>query len=77
VLSFDTGSLPELVAGDSGRIVAYGGDPWLLDSPDIPALAQAAVEILQNQPAFREAARARAESAFGLEQMVDGYLEMI
>ena len=74
VLAFDTGALPELVTGDSGRVVAYGGDPWKLEPPDIPALAAAAVEILTDQPRFRTAARARAEEAFGLDQMLDGYL---
>ncbi len=77
VAAFDTGALPELVTGDAGRVVPYGGDPWNLDPPDVPALAAAIVEILQNQPRFRSAARARAESAFGLERMVDGYLEAL
>ena len=74
VLAFDTGALPELVTGDAGRVVPYGSDPWQLESPDIPALAQAAIEILLDQPRFRAAARARAESAFGLDQMLDDYL---
>lgn len=74
VLAFDTGALPELVKGDAGRVVAYGGDPWQLEPPDIPALAAGAVEILSDLPRFRAAARARAEAAFGLEAMLDGYL---
>jgi len=77
VLAFDTGALPELVAGDSGRVVAYGGDPWKLDPPNVTALAAAAHEILHNQARFRPAARARAEAAFGLEPMVSGYLEAL
>jgi glycosyltransferase involved in cell wall biosynthesis len=77
VLAFDTGALPELVTGDSGRVVAYGGDSWQLEQPDIPALAEAAVEILTDQPHFRSAARARAEEAFGLDQMVDKYLNAL
>ncbi len=74
VLAFDTGALPELVAGDAGRVVPYGGDPWKLDPPDLPALAEAAAEILQEQAQFRSAARARAQAAFGLDEMVEGYL---
>jgi glycosyltransferase involved in cell wall biosynthesis len=77
VLAFDTGALPELVTADSGRIVPYGGDPWRLEQPDVPALAEAAVEILTNQPHFRSAARIRAEDAFGLDQMLDGYLQAL
>lgn len=74
VAAFDTGALPELVTGDAGRIVPYGGDPWNLDPPDIPALTRAALEILIDQPGFRQAARRRAEQAFGLDTMVEGYL---
>ena len=77
VAAFATGALPELVTGDSGRLVPYGGDPWKLDSPGIPALVDAAIEILKDQPRFRLAARQRAEKAFGLEQMVDRYLEVL
>jgi glycosyltransferase involved in cell wall biosynthesis len=77
VLAFDTGALPELVTGDAGRVVAYGGNPWKLEKPDIPALAEAAVEILTDQPRFRAAARTRAEASFGLDTMVDRYLEAL
>lgn len=77
VAAFATGALPELLTGDSGRVVPYGGDPWKLDVPDIPALAEAAAEILRNQPHFRKAARLRAEEAFGLDKMVDRYLDVL
>ena len=77
VLAFDTGALPELVTGDSGRVTAYGGDSWKLDPPDIPALAVAAVEILLNYSYFQAAARRRAEAAFSLDQMVTGYLDAL
>ena len=42
VIGFDTGSLSEIVHGDAGRLVPYGGNPWKLEKPDIPALANAA-----------------------------------
>jgi glycosyltransferase involved in cell wall biosynthesis len=77
VAAFDTGALKELVRGDAGRLVPYGGDPWRLDRPDLPALARASAEILQDQPRFRKAARAQAESALGLDQMVAGYLSVL
>jgi glycosyltransferase involved in cell wall biosynthesis len=77
VVSFDTGALAELVSGDAGRVVPYGGDAWQLEPPDLDGLAQASVEVLDNQPRFRKAARARAEAAFSLEQMVRGYLEAL
>ncbi len=77
VLAFDTGALPELVTGDAGRVAPYGGDPWQLDPPDIPALAAAALQILSDQPRFRAAARARAEAAFDLDTMIAGYLHAL
>jgi len=77
VLAFDTGALPELVTGDSGRLVPYGGDPWRLAPPDIPALSNAALEILAHPDHFRRAARLRAESAFNLDTMVDLYLNRL
>ena len=77
VLGFDTGALPELVTGNSGRVVPYGGDPWQLEPPEIAALAEAAVKILVRQTQFRAAARARAEDAFGLDLMLDDYLQAL
>jgi glycosyltransferase involved in cell wall biosynthesis len=77
VVGFDSGSLKELVTGDAGRIVPYGGNPWKLETPDISALADSAEEVLTKQDQFRAAARMRAESAFGLDQMVDAYLKVL
>jgi len=77
VASFDTGALNELVLGDSGRLVAYGSDPWNVEQPDIPALADATAEILHNQTRFRQQARAQAEEKLGLDKMVDAYLKVL
>jgi len=77
VVSFSTGALPELVTGDAGRLVPYGGNPWRIDPPDLPGLAAAAAQILQDMPRFRAAARARAVDAFSLGRMVDNYLEAL
>ena len=77
VVGFDTGSLSELVQGDTGRLVPYGGNPWKLQMPHIPALAEAATEVLQNQDHFRKPARERAESVFDVEKMVDEYLKVL
>ncbi len=77
VLAFDTGALSELVGADAGRIVAYGGDPWRLDPPDIPALAEAAVDLFNDQERYRSGARLQAVSSLSLDAMVDQYLEFI
>ncbi len=36
VVSFATGALPELVTGDSGRVVPYGGNPWRVGEAGYP-----------------------------------------
>jgi glycosyltransferase involved in cell wall biosynthesis len=77
VVGFDTGSLAEIVRGDAGRLARYGANPWKLEEPDLPALANAALEVLDDQNQFRASARARAESAFDVEKMVDEYLKVL
>lgn len=77
VAGFDTGALPEIITGGSGQLVPYGGDPWRLDAPDIAGLAEAVNSILSAQSGFRKAARMRAEEAFGLDRMIDGYLDVL
>jgi glycosyltransferase involved in cell wall biosynthesis len=77
VVSFDTGALPELVQGEAGVIVPYGGDPWKLDAPDIAALAGAVEEVLRAQARYRPGARQRAEQAFGLDRMVEAYIRAL
>ncbi len=77
VIGFDSGSLKELVTDDAGCIVPYGTNPWKLETPNIEALASSAGEVLEKQKQFRAAARRRAESAFGLDQMVESYLKVL
>jgi glycosyltransferase involved in cell wall biosynthesis len=77
VVSFDTGALPELVQKDAGVIVPYSGDPWKLDPPDIGALSRAAAQVCRQQERFRRGAQQRAEEAFGLDRMVEGYLQAL
>jgi glycosyltransferase involved in cell wall biosynthesis len=77
VVAFDTGAVKELVIGDSGRVIPYGSNSWNIEHPDIPALTQSAYDILKNQPHFSRTARSYAESALGLDQMVDAYLKVL
>ena len=77
VLGFDTGSLAELVPPSAGKTVSYGGDVWKLEEPDISALTEAALEILNNLEKYQKSARQHAEESLGLEQMVEKYLKFI
>jgi glycosyltransferase involved in cell wall biosynthesis len=77
VVSFDTGSLAELVMPDCGFIAPYGSNAWKLEPPDVAGLAAGAESVLKGWPKFSVAARKRAESAFGLETMVQKYLDAL
>jgi len=76
VIAYKTGALPEIVTGDSGRLADYGGDPWRLQKPDEEALLKVALEVISHQDRFRTGARARAIEQFGLDRMVDDYLNV-
>jgi len=77
VIGFDSGSLKELVTEDAGVVVPYGANPWKLETPNIEALASSAGEVLEKQNQFRAAARRRAESALGLDAMVESYIKVL
>lgn len=77
VAAFDTGSLSELVQGDAGRVVPYGGNVWNLDKPDVLALADAVHAILHDQQRFSKAARKLAEEKFDLDEMAEKYLKVL
>jgi hypothetical protein len=66
-----------MVPAEAGRVVPYGGDPWKLEPPDLPALAEAAEAVVRGGAACRTAARSRAEAIFGLDAMVDKYVEVL
>ncbi len=77
VVSYDTGSLAELVTSEAGFIAPYGSDPWKLQQPIAAPLAAGLVKVFENQPAYRAGARARAGQAFNIESMTDHYLSVL
>jgi glycosyltransferase involved in cell wall biosynthesis len=77
VIGFDTGSLPELVRGDAGRIAPYGADVWRLEKPNISNLVNAAREVLLNQQHFSKAASELAKEVYSLERMTDLYIQVL
>ena len=75
VVSFDTGALLELVTGDAGRIVPYGGDAWRLDPPDLEfADLVGGRGDLRQANAFERAGASVAQAGLNVETMIDGYL---
>jgi glycosyltransferase involved in cell wall biosynthesis len=77
VISYDTGALAELVPPQCGAVVPYGSDYWKLEPPDIPSLATAALPILQRPETFRLSARIHSQKHFGIDKMLDGYIEVL
>lgn len=77
VLAYDTGALNELVQEGAGKVVPYGSNYWQLEEPVIAPLANACAKILLNNSQYRMSARSRAEDSFGLDKMVESYLEVL
>ena len=77
IIAYDTGALGELVQNGAGEVVPYGADHWQLNDPVIPPLADACAKILRENTAYRSRARQRAEAAFNLDAMVNGYLKAL
>lgn len=77
VVSYATGSLPEILENDAGRTAPYGSNYWELEPPDVTALADAASEILNNLDHFRRRAREQAVKMFSLDDMVEEYLKIL
>jgi glycosyltransferase involved in cell wall biosynthesis len=75
VVSFATGSLPELVNSDAGLVVPYGSNYWNLEAPDIQPLADAVKEILTDLQKHKMAARQKAVDVFSQDKMVDEYVQ--
>jgi glycosyltransferase involved in cell wall biosynthesis len=77
VVAFDTGAIPELVTESAGAVVGFGADPWRVETPDIDGLIEPTVAVVANQDRYRAGARERAEQAFGVGRMTDGYLSAL
>lgn len=77
VAAYATGALPEMLQGGGGVCVPYGSDPWKLQPPVVAPLAEAVRRMAASQDEFRSAARARAESAFDIRQVMQDYLDVL
>jgi hypothetical protein len=66
-----------LLGDEAGVAVPYGGDHWSIEAPDIHALAEGAVKLINHHGEYRESSRSRAENYFDLEQMVDKYVDLL
>lgn len=77
VVAYATGAMPELVRNGSGVLADYGGNEWKLDKPDISALADSALEVLNNRNQYSLNARQHATAEFDIEDITDQYLDVL
>lgn len=79
VLGYSAGILPEIIGNTlAGRCVKSNGDPFRGESPgNFQELAEAAIEIAENNNSFRAAARRLAEDRYGLDKMADEYIRVL
>lgn len=77
VACYDSGAHRELVDPSAGLCVPTGDVSGPNPELDTDALADAAAYILDKHSKFSEAARHQAETRFGVNLMVDRYLEVL
>lgn len=78
VLGYKVGVLPELLNRSSGRCVEYNGNPWKREPPRNPeGMVSATFELLNGHDQYKDGARRMAEQQYGLDQMVNAYLEVL
>jgi len=77
VAAYATGALPEMVSGDAGCVMPYGGDVWKLEKPAVKPLAAAVMQIASEQEKYRPGARGRAENQFNIQLIVQKYLGVL
>lgn len=79
VVGFRVGALPEMLGAFSDHwCVEYGSDPWRMEEPlGINKLADVVLKLQANQQDARKSARQLAEERYGLEPMVDRYLDIL
>lgn len=77
VISYRTGSLPELVLAGAGELTPYGANHWKLEPPDTQSLASAAMQVLDQHSLYSQTARASAVDNFNAKQMLEKYLTVL
>jgi glycosyltransferase involved in cell wall biosynthesis len=76
VISYNTGSIKELVGEDSGLLMPYGSNPWKLENPNTKDLEMVIKKVFSNYDYYSINARNRAESLFDLDLVVNKYIQI-
>ena len=76
IVSYDTGSMRELVGEEAGILIPYESDPWKLEMPNTGNLEEAIRAVFSSYESYSQNARNRAELLFNIDHMVDKYIDV-
>lgn len=76
IVSYDTGSMRELVGEGAGILIPYESDPWKLEMPNTGNLEEAIRVVFSSYESYSQNARNRAELLFNIDHMVDKYIDV-
>ena len=78
MIGYEPGVLAEVLDSRGGRCVSAEGDPWKGEHPgNVDGLVRAALQVIEDNAVFRANARKLAESRYGLDYMMDEYLDFL
>ena len=77
VIGYATGALPELLDGDAGVVVPYGGNHWKLEPANVDGLVEGAKTLLSHLDSYRESARKKAVQAYDIRTVSQQYLNVL
>lgn len=77
VVAYESGAIKELVPESSGIVLPYGSDIWKMEPVCVGDFPAAGNQLMDNLHSYRRSARETAVNRFGLDAMVDHYLEVL
>jgi glycosyltransferase involved in cell wall biosynthesis len=77
VIAYESGAIKELVPEQSGIILPYGSDIWRLEPVCVGDFPIAGNQLMDGLHGYRRFARETAVNRFGLNSMVDHYLDVL
>ncbi len=77
VVAYESGAIKELVPKSSGIVLPYGTDVWQMDPVCVGDFQSAGNQLLDNLFDYRRSARETAVNRFGLDLMVEHYLDVL
>ena len=77
VVAYESGAIKELVPEPAGIVMPYGSDIWRMEPVCVGDFQAAGNQLMDNLYDYRRSARETAVNRFGLDTMVDHYLDVL